>query len=141
MTKAEEIKTLQSLKGDTYFAQVFPNHVIDQMCENIKMDFALDSGIEIFEYSLAAQSWKAKYMSLKDALNDVQSEDESLKRTNKELLEILAPTALKAGLSYESKEYKQIVSLVGQRCIILAKIKHGYALTDKEKEYLTNNLN
>lgn len=140
MTKTEEIKTLQSLKGDTYFAQVFPNHVIDQMCENIKTDFALDNGIEIFEYSLAAQSWKAKYISLKDALNDVQSEDESLKRINKALLEMLVLTALQAGLSYDSEEYKQIVSLVGKRYIILAKIRHGYALTDKEMEYITNNL-
>lgn len=54
--------------------------------------------------------------------------------------ELLVEFMLKSGIQYDSKEYKQIVSLVGQKYIILAKIKHGYALTDKEKEYLNNNL-
>lgn len=140
MTKTEEIKTLQSLKGDTYFAQVFPNNVIDQMCENIRIDFALDSGIETFEYSLAAQSWKAKYIESNELVKGLQSENESLKQTNNELLEMLVISSLKAGLKYDSKEYEKVVSFVGQKYIILAKIKHGYALTEKEKEYLTNNL-
>lgn len=140
MTKTEEIKTLQSLKGDTYFAQVFPNHVIDQMCENIKMDFELYNGIETFEYSLAAQSWKTKYIESEELVKDLQSENESLKRINNELLEMLVISSLQAGFKYDSKEYKQIVSLVGQKYIILAKIKHGYALTDEEKKYITEKL-
>lgn len=140
MTKTEEIKVLQSLKGDTYFAQVFPSKVIDQMCENIKMDFAPDCGIETFEYSLAAQSWKAKYIESDERAKGLQSENESLKRTNNELLEMLVTSSLSAGWKYDSKEYKQIVSLVGQKYIILAKIKRGNALTEEEKEYLTNNL-
>lgn len=140
MTKTEEIKVLQSLKGDTYFAQVFPNKVIDQMCENIKMDFALDNGIETFEYSTAAQSWKAKYISSNELVEDLRSENESLKRINNELLEMLVISSLSAGWKYDSKEYKQIVSLVGLKYIILAKIKRGNALTEQEKEYLNNNL-
>ena len=40
MTKQEEIKVLQSLKSDTYFAQKFGAD-IDKMCENIKNDFAI----------------------------------------------------------------------------------------------------
>lgn len=140
MTKTEEIKVLQSLKGDTYFAQVFPNKVIDQMCENIKMDFALDNSIKTFEYSTAAQSWKAKYISSNELVEDLRSENESLKRINNELLEMLVIASLQAGFSYDSKEYKQIVSLVGLKYIIFAKIKRGNALTEQEKEYLTNNL-
>ena len=140
MTKVEEIKVLQSLKGDTYFAQVFPNKVIDQMCENIKMDFSLDNGIGTFEHSHAAQAWKSKCLCANKLVESLRSENESLKRTNNELLEMLVISSLQAGFSYDSKEYKQIVSLVGMKYIILAKIKHGYALTDKEKEYLINNL-
>lgn len=140
MTKTEEIKVLQSLKGDTYFAQVFPSNVIDQMCENIKNDFALDNGIETFEYSSASQSWKAKYIESNELVKGLQCENESLRKTNKEMLEILVLTSLKAGINYDSKEYKQIVSLVGQKYIILAKIKHRYALTDEEKDYLVSNL-
>lgn len=140
MTKTEEIKVLQSLKGDTYFAQVFPNKVIDQMCENIKMDFALDNGIAIFEHSSAAQSWRTKCAHSTELIDSLYSENESLKRTNNELLEMLVISSLQAGFSYDSKEYKHVVSLVGQKYIIIAKIKHGYALTDKEKEYVNNNL-
>lgn len=54
--------------------------------------------------------------------------------------ELLVELMLKSGIQYDSKEYKKVVLLVGQKYIILSKIKNGYALTDKEKEYLTNNL-
>ena len=43
MRKQEEIQVLQSLKGDTYFAQKFGSD-IDQMCENIKNDFPIEMG-------------------------------------------------------------------------------------------------
>ena len=49
MTREQEIATLQSLKGDTYFGQIFDNETIDRMCENIKNDFMLDCGIKLFE--------------------------------------------------------------------------------------------
>lgn len=140
MTKTEEIKVLQSLKGDTYFAQVFPNKVIDQMCENIKMDFALDNGIETFEYSTSAQMYKGKVRTLRQNIDELSTENDSLKKMNNELLEMLVTSSLSAGWKYDSKEYKQVVSLVGQKYIILAKIKRGNALTEQEKEYLTNNL-
>ena len=47
MTREEEIKTLQSLKGNTYFGQVFDNDTIDQMCANIKNDFGIECGVEL----------------------------------------------------------------------------------------------
>lgn len=46
MTKQEEIDILQSLKGDTYFAQFFGSKDIDQMCQNINNDFAIEGGID-----------------------------------------------------------------------------------------------
>ena len=39
MEKVKEIELLQSLKGDTYFAQLFGDQQIDAMCENIKNDY------------------------------------------------------------------------------------------------------
>ena len=81
-----------------------------------------------------------KVLYSNELVESLLRENESLKRTNNELLEMLVISSLQAGFNYDSKEYKQIVSLVGHRYIIIAKIKHGYALTDKEKEYLTNNL-
>lgn len=65
---------------------------------------------------------------------------DNLRQKNNELMQLLVVATLKAGFRYDSKEYKQVVSLVGQKRIALAKIERGYALTDKEKEYITNNL-
>lgn len=41
MTKEQEIQILQSLKGDTYFAQFFGDD-IDTMCSNISNDFPIE---------------------------------------------------------------------------------------------------
>ena len=49
MNRQEEINVLQSLKEDTYFAQIFKPDTIDAMCRNIENDFPLDCGIELFE--------------------------------------------------------------------------------------------
>ena len=84
--------------------------------------------------------YKGKVRTLRQNMDELSAENDALRKMNKELFEMLVLASLRAGYDYDSKEYKQIVSLVGQKYIILAKIKHGYALTDKEKEYLTNNL-
>lgn len=55
MEKAKEIELLQSLKGDTYFAQFFGDEQIDAMCENIKNDFPIELGWDTFEGSLVAK--------------------------------------------------------------------------------------
>lgn len=47
MTKQEEIDILQSLKGDTYFAQFFGSKDIDQMCQNINNDFAIEEDADL----------------------------------------------------------------------------------------------
>ena len=49
MTKQEEIDILQSLKGDTYFAQFFGSKDIDQMCQNINNDFAIEGGCSFIQ--------------------------------------------------------------------------------------------
>lgn len=55
MEKAKEIGLLQSLKGDTYFAQFFDDQQIDAMCENIKNDYPIELGLNIFEGSFVAK--------------------------------------------------------------------------------------
>lgn len=55
MEKAKEIGLLQSLKGDTYFAQLFGDQQIDAMCENIKNDYPIELGLNIFEGSFVAK--------------------------------------------------------------------------------------
>lgn len=69
MNRADEIKALQSLKGDTYFAQLFSASQIDAMCENIKHDFPIETGIDIFENSEASKErarLTAKIQHIKD---------------------------------------------------------------------------
>ena len=55
MEKAKEIELLQSLKGDTYFAQLFGDQQIDAMCENIKNDYPIELGLDLFEGSSVAK--------------------------------------------------------------------------------------
>lgn len=55
MEKAKEIELLQSLKGDTYFAQFFGDEQIDAMCNNIKNDFPIELGWDTFESSSVAK--------------------------------------------------------------------------------------
>lgn len=55
MEKVKEIELLQSLKGDTYFAQLFGDQQIDAMCENIRNDFPIELGLNLFESSSVAK--------------------------------------------------------------------------------------
>ena len=55
MEKVKEIELLQSLKGDTYFAQFFDDQQIDAMCENIRNDYPIEFGLNIFEGSSVAK--------------------------------------------------------------------------------------
>lgn len=55
MEKAKEIELLQSLKGDTYFAQLFGDEQIDAMCQNIRNDFPIECGLTLFQASPVAK--------------------------------------------------------------------------------------
>lgn len=54
MEKVKEIELLQSLKGDTYFAQLFDDEQIDVMCENIRNDYPIECGLNLFQCSSVA---------------------------------------------------------------------------------------
>ena len=79
------------------------------------------------------QILKEKNIMLKRQIDKMDTELSAYKE-----LSIMA--VLTAGFSFDSKPYKELVRLVGIKSIILAKIQKGFALTDKEKEYLNNNL-
>ena len=55
MEKVKEIELLQSLKGDTYFAQLFGDQQIDAMCENIRNDYPIECGLNLFQCSSVAK--------------------------------------------------------------------------------------
>lgn len=80
MDKQTEIKTLQSLKGDTYFAQFFGDRDIDQMCQNISNDFAIEGGCtfakkaEVLEKKLIEER-KAADQDVLDFVEDMLTEE------------------------------------------------------------------
>lgn len=55
MEKVKEIELLKSLKGDTYFAQLFDDKQIDAMCTNIRNDHPIEFGLSLFEGSSVAK--------------------------------------------------------------------------------------
>lgn len=66
MTRQEEIETLLSLKGDTYFAQKFGQD-IEQMCQNISNDFPIEFDCQFAAKENALQEQlKAQQAAAKD---------------------------------------------------------------------------
>ena len=55
ISKADEIMALQSLKDGGYFADQFTADQIDAMCANIRNDFPIMHGIDMFEHSEVAK--------------------------------------------------------------------------------------
>lgn len=77
MEKAKEIELLQSLKGDTYFAQLFGDEQIDAMCENIRNDYPIECGLKLFLASPVAKE-NAK---LKSQVAQLWQVDETVAKT------------------------------------------------------------
>ena len=118
MTKQEEIDILQSLKGDTYFAQFFGSKDIDQMCQNISNDFAIEGGCGFIQKA------------------------EALERINADLKKDLGMEIIKVldkGFD-EDAIYQLVEGEVGIDAIIMFKHKNNIELTEKEIDYLVSKL-
>lgn len=123
MTKQEEIDILQSLKGDTYFAQFFGSKDIDQMCQNINNDFAIEGGFN--------------------------QKAEALERINADLKKEIQQKIYDLGMELikdldkgfdEDAIYQLVKGEVGVDAIIKFKRKNDLELTDKEIDYLVSKL-
>ena len=77
MEKVKEIELLQSLKGDTYFAQLFGDEQIDAMCLNIRNDYPIECGLKLFQASPVARE-NAK---LKSQIAQLWQVDETVAKT------------------------------------------------------------
>lgn len=123
MTKQEEIKILQSLKGDTYFAQTFGED-IDKMCENISMDFAIEGGCKfaekaaVLEKALNAYKEQAKAQMLLFACG---------------IVEALSNNNIEGAMAYAEKQ-------VGIEEIIKFKHSNSIILSEREINYLVGKL-
>lgn len=125
MDKKQEIEILQSLKGDTYFANFFGAHDIDQMCENIKNDFGLEHCCQfyqkasIFEQQVKEEQKKAqesKQTFVKGFISDFDGE-------------------------IPNEVYERLLDAVGQLFIINYKREQDYSLTEAEIDWLVMELN
>lgn len=125
MTKQEEIDILQSLKGDTYFAQFFGSKDIDQMCQNINNDFAIEGGCGFIQKAVALEKNNA-----------------DLKKEYKQKIYDLGMELIKdldKGFD-EDAIYQLVKGEVGVDAIIKFKRKNDLELTDKEIDYLVSKL-
>lgn len=125
MTKQEEIDTLQSLKGDTYFAQFFGSKDIDQMCQNISNDFAIEGGC----------GFSQKAEALERINSDLKKEfQQKIHDLGMKLIKVLDK-----GFD-EDAIYQLVEGEVGIDAIIKFKRKNDLSLTDKEIDYMVSKL-
>ncbi len=117
MTREQEIKILQSLKGDTYFAQYFSEKDIDQMCDNIKNDFAIERECDFCD------KWLETARALK---SELKADKET---TVRKIIEYASP-------SYNDELYHYCETLCGQLYIIETKRRIGMSLFDEEVDFL-----
>lgn len=122
MTRQEEIKTLQSLKGDTYFAQEFGQD-IDQMCQNISNDFPIELGCQ----------FNAKEESLQEQLKAQQA------AANDRFMSF-AHDIILAMSGCDDEIYQTVKGYIGIDEIIKFKHSQGIDLNDDEITYLVNKL-
>lgn len=125
MTKEKEIQILQSLKGDTYFAQMFGDD-IDRMCENISVDFPIESGCkfnakaEVLQKELKEQKEQAKQEALDFAFGIILD--------------------FREGNGVRDKVYQTIESRIGIDEMIKFKHSQKIELSDTEINYLVGKL-
>lgn len=121
MDKQTEIKTLKSLKCDTYFAAFFGED-IDQMCRNISNDFPLGLGCNF--------SKKAEVLEKK-----LHEEQKAHDKDMLDFVEELLVTEAKGGNSLNVAMEK-----IGMDNTIKIKRKNKIPLSEKEIDYLVSKL-
>lgn len=131
MTREEEIRTLQSLKGDTYFGQIFDDNAIDQMCDNIKNDFGIECGVAILEESKRVEKAERNARAILLENKDLQDD--------KDKLIALLFAAVRGDASTEYAE-KQLQCIIGIKNVVVYKMKYEVDLNKEEREFIINEL-
>ena len=135
MDKQTEIKTLQSLKGDSYFNEFFNTHDIDQMCENIKNDFPIEMSCQ----------FHAQIEALKKQIAEMEvahkNEIEELNAKHKAEMENFGAKLIIENEMYVDNIYPTLKTQFGAKFIINTKFKAKQELSDAELEYLVSVMN
>ena len=119
MDKQEEIRILQSLKSETYFNQFFCGADIDQMCENIRNDFPIENGCR----------FNQKTEFLQGALNEIVKGQSEFNRT-------IAYRLIDICVGDTTLIDSVLIDIASELEIIKYKREKGYALSNKEIDYL-----
>lgn len=122
MEKVKEIELLQSLKGDTYFAQLFGDEQIDAMCENIRNDYPIECGLNLFQSSSVAK----ENTELKKRLASCSEREESVAK------DILCK-------ANEHMDYSLVdiaTRLIGYEKCLAIKLQNAVPLTDEDRDFL-----
>lgn len=120
MDKQQEIKILQSLKGDTYFNQFFSNEDIDRMCLNISNDLAIELDCT---FNLQAKIFKQQIIS-----NNKEYKEENERRA-KAIIDALCG-------DIPDELYNVLWEMTSKLFVIKHKRGNGYEITDVEFDYL-----
>ncbi len=141
MDASQEIKVLQSLKEDTYFAQVFKPDTIDAMCENIRRDFMIDCGIDVFENCHSAMKARSEALTNKGLLDEANGTIESLHELKAEMADFIVRLLCDKNNPQVDQEVEKFLdTYIGRKGIIKRKIKMGLELSDMDEKWLYNNL-
>lgn len=127
MTSEQEIKTLQSLKGDTYFAQLFSSDDIDTMCSNITNDFAIELGMKLFENSAYVNEIRHTMSLLRVQYDNLNYENDKIIRSVLENDET-------------DRAADMLKGIIGDKAVIIRKLQLGKSLTHEEAEFIIENL-
>lgn len=120
MDKQQEIKILQSLKGDTYFNQFFSSIDIDRMCQNITNDLVIECGCDFNQQAIVFQ-------------RQIISNNKEYKEQNESRAKAIID-ALCGDIPDEL--YDILWEMTSKLFVIKCKREKGYELTDAEFDYL-----
>lgn len=135
MDKQTEIKTLQSLKGDTYFNQFFNNNDIDQMCDNIKNDIAIECYCQFNQKVVELQK------QIEEMKKAHELEMKAMAESHKEEMESFGKALITENESYVDDIYQTLENKFGKNFIINTKHEAKMELSDDEEDYLIELMN
>lgn len=122
MEKVKEIELLQSLKGDTYFAQLFGDEQIDAMCQNIRNDYPIECGLSLFQNSPVAR----ENMKLKSQIAQLQQVNETVAKT----------LLIKANEYHDDALEDLAERLIGHKKCLVIKLQSALPLSEDDRDEL-----
>lgn len=140
MNKQEEIKCLQSLKGDTYFAQIFKPDTIDAMCENIRLDRQIDCLVDMFANLPEVLKMKSQIKTLENQLDEAKKDIGKLNEERDDWMDFLLKAAEDAVYPMDKEITDKVIAAIGKKEMIRKKLKLNIELSDEDKEWLFNNI-